>query len=110
MEGFNKTSHFIAKELKNYGQKGLRLVADIVREKAKRSVGFLYETVDNKVNYLIFVGQDIVNERSANKLIKEVSSVLGGGGGGKPHMAEGGGGDPKKISETVDFLKSKLQQ
>jgi alanyl-tRNA synthetase len=103
-------NHFITKELKNYGQKGMRLVADIIRDKAKRSVGFLYENVNNKINYLIFVGQDIVKELPANKLIKEVSTILGGGGGGKVYMAEGGGGNPQKISETVKFLKSKLQK
>lgn len=100
-----KQSKVIAKKFDNFGTEALRIVADLIGERIKNSLGFLYEEEKGKINYLIFVGNDLVKEHPANKLIKEMSKILGGGGGGKPHMAEGGGGNPKKIDEAIIYLK-----
>ncbi|OGC42313.1 alanine--tRNA ligase [candidate division WOR-3 bacterium RBG_13_43_14] len=102
---YQEKSNFISQELKNYGPKGMRMVADMIREKAKDSIGFLYENVANRINYLIFVGDNKVKIVPAGKLIKEISKILGGGGGGRPHLAEGGGGDPAKITAAIDRLR-----
>ncbi len=106
---WEEKSNFIAKELKNYGSQGMRLVADMIRAKTKKALGIFYEKKKGKIYYLIFVGDEFVNKLPANNLIREVSKILGGGGGGRPHMAEGGGGDPTKISQAIDFLKSKIK-
>ncbi len=106
---WEEKSNFVAKELKNYGGQGMRLVADLIREKSKKAAGFFYEKTKGKINFLIFVGDELVKKYPANKLIKDVSKILGGGGGGRPHMAEGGGGDPKKVAEAIDFLKTKIE-
>jgi alanyl-tRNA synthetase len=105
---WEEKSTFIAKELKNYGGQGMRLVADMIRAKTKKVIGIFYEQKKEKIYYLIFVGDELVNTLPANKLIGEVSKILGGGGGGRIHMAEGGGGDPKKISQAIDLLRNKL--
>ncbi len=102
---YQEKSNFISQELKNYGTKGMRMVADMIREKAGDAVGFLYENVNDRVNYLIFVGDNKTKVLPAIKLIKEVSKVLGGGGGGKPHLAEGGGGAPAKVQAAIVHLK-----
>ncbi len=102
---YQEKNNFISQELKNYGPKGMRMVADMIREKAKDSVGFLYENVNNRISYLIFVGDNKVKTLPAVKLIKEISKILGGGGGGKPHLAEGGGGDPAKVKVAIEQLK-----
>jgi alanyl-tRNA synthetase len=104
-----KQSKVIAKKFDNFGTEALRIVADLIREGAKNSLGLLYEEEKGKINYLVFVGDDLVKKHPATKLIKEVSKILGGGGGGKPHMAEGGGGDPTKISEAITYLKNKIK-
>ncbi len=106
---WEEKSNFIAQELKNYGQKGMRMVADIIREKAKNVLGLLYENINGKINYLIFVGPAREKQHPANKLIKDLTKIIGGGGGGRPHMAEGGGGDPQKIPEAILFLKKMIQ-
>ncbi len=93
-----------------YDTEALRTIADLIRDQAKDVLGIFYQEIKGKVNYLIFVGQDLVKEYPANKLIKEVGKIIGGGGGGRPHMAEGGGGDPQKISETTAFLKNKFKK
>jgi len=100
----------IVDELKNFGKNGMRMVADILMAKAEDSIGMLYETVNQKVNYLIFVGRNKVNKHPANKLIKEISRIIGGGGGGRSHLAEGGGGNPAKIKEAAAYLKNIIKQ
>ncbi|MBN2621504.1 alanine--tRNA ligase [candidate division WOR-3 bacterium] len=102
---FEDKTRFIDQELKNYGHKGMRMVADIVRGKAPDAIGFLYEKVQNKVNYLVFVGKGREKDFPANTLIKEIGKNLGGGGGGRPHMAEGGGGDPANIESAIVALR-----
>ena len=106
---WEEKSNFVAKELKNYGGQGMRLVADLIREKANKAAGFFYEKTKGKINFLIFVGDELVKKYPANKLLKDVSKILGGGGGGRPRMAEGGGGDPKRVAEAIDFLKNKIK-
>jgi alanyl-tRNA synthetase len=100
--------HYIVQELTNYGHTGMRMVADILRDKASDSIGFLYETQKGRLNYLIYTGKDLVKTLPAHSLIKEISAILGGGGGGKSHMAEGGGGDPEKIADVVNYMKNKV--
>ena len=100
----------ISREFHNYGPTALRNIADEIRNYKKDSVGLFYEKEKDKINYLIFVGQDLIKEYPANQLIKEIGKILGGGGGGKSYMAEGGGGNPKKISEAITYLKNKLRK
>jgi alanyl-tRNA synthetase len=80
----------------------------MVREQSPDSSGILYQETSGKINYLLYVGPELVKRFPANKLIKEVSRILGGGGGGRPHLAEGGGGDPKKIAEAVVYLEKTI--
>ncbi len=98
----------IAQQFDKYSPDAMRLTADFIRKDVNDCIGILYQKVSGKINYLIFVGQDLVKEHPANKLIKEISKILGGGGGGKPHMAEGGGGDPKRIPDAINYLKTKI--
>jgi alanyl-tRNA synthetase len=98
----------IAQQFNKYSPDAMRLTADFIRKDVNDCIGILYQKVSGKINYLIFVGQDLVKEHPANKLIKEISKILGGGGGGKPYMAEGGGGDPKRIPDAINYLKTKI--
>jgi len=95
----------ISRKFDEYPGETLRAIADHIREKAHDSAGILYQETKGKINYLIFVGSDLVEKLPATQLMKEISKILGGGGGGKPHLAEGGGGDPKKVADAVTHLK-----
>ncbi|UCG31304.1 MAG: alanine--tRNA ligase [candidate division WOR-3 bacterium] len=99
----------IDQRLDDYPGEFLRILADMIREKAPNSMGLLYQETGGKLNYLIFVGPGLVKTNPANKLIKDISKILGGGGGGRPHLAEGGGADLKKIPDAVAYLKQKLE-
>jgi len=98
----------IAQQFDKYTPDAMRLTADFIRKDVKDCMGILYQQVSGEINYLIFVGQDLVKKYPANKLIKEISKILGGRGGGRPHMAEGGGGDPKRIPDAINYLKTKI--
>jgi alanyl-tRNA synthetase len=87
----------------------LRAIADFVREHAKDSIGLLYQETEGKITYLLFVGPNMVKRYPADKLIIEISNVLGGGGGGRPHLAEGGGGNPKKVAKAIAFLETTVK-
>jgi alanyl-tRNA synthetase len=95
----------ISHEFKNYPSETLRGIADFIRERAHDSAGIFYQKTRGKINYLLFVGPNLAQRFPANKLMKEISGILGGGGGGKPHLAEGGGGDPSKITAAVAYLE-----
>uniref|UniRef100_A0A7C4TCD9 Alanine--tRNA ligase n=1 Tax=candidate division WOR-3 bacterium TaxID=2052148 RepID=A0A7C4TCD9_UNCW3 len=103
-----KKMKFVIRRFDDFGIEGMRLIADIVREKTSHLLGFFYEVVKNKVNYLVFTTKDLEKELPANAMIKIVSKIIGGGGGGKSHLAEGGGGSLEKISELEEFFKKKF--
>jgi alanyl-tRNA synthetase len=102
-----KTTVF-SQQFEDYPKDTMRAIADIIREQAKDSIGLLYQEVEGKLMYLLFVGPNLVKRFPAQELIKKISKILGGGGGGRPHLAEGGGGDIKKVASAVAFLKKTL--
>ena len=97
--------NFLIEGFKDYGIDGLRMIADIMREKAKSLIGIFYEESKGKLNYLVFVTADLVKIRSAGDIVKELRKIWGGGGGGRPHLAEGGGADPAKIDAVRSYLQ-----
>lgn len=103
-------SNLVIHRLKDYGIEGMRLIADLLRDRAKNLIGILYEEVNGKVDYLVFITPDMANKHPANVLIKEISKIIGGGGGGRDLLAEGGGGNLKKIPELIEYLKNKFKK
>ncbi len=101
-----KDQRYIIKRLDGFTNEAMRQVADFIREKEKDKLGILYDIVHNRVNYLVFVGDELKDKLPAQNLIKAISKVIGGGGGGKPHLAEGGGGKPDKIPELLAYFKT----
>jgi alanyl-tRNA synthetase len=97
-------------KLDKYPAEIMRTAADQIRGQSPDSVGMIYQEVRGRINYLICAGDNMTKTHPANKLIKDISKILGGGGGGKPHLAEGGGGDPKKIKEAVAFLEKTVNK
>jgi alanyl-tRNA synthetase len=100
----------ISQKFENYPNDTLRAIADLIRERAQDSVGIIYQEAQGKINYLLFVGPALVKKYPANKLMKDVSKILGGGGGGRPHLAEGGGGNPKKVADAVAYLEGLINK
>jgi alanyl-tRNA synthetase len=98
-------NRFVSHRFDDYAGDTMRAIADMIREQAKDTIGIFYQETRGKINYLLFVGPELVKRHPADKLVKDISKIFGGGGGGRPHLAEGGGGDPKKIDKVLTYLE-----
>ena len=109
-EMYYKKSRYLIVKLLGFGQNGMRMIADHIREREKDVIGFLYEKIDGqKIDYVVFVGDNFKKRCPANVLIKDINTILGGGGGGRPHIAEGGGGILNKVPQVKIYLEEKLK-
>ncbi|OOM81480.1 alanine--tRNA ligase [Clostridium puniceum] len=98
-----KDINVIAYELRDVDSDALRDVCEKVRDKVENSIVVLISSKDGKVIICAMATKEaVVKGAHCGKLIKEVSSILGGGGGGRPDMAQAGGKSPEKIQEAIE--------
>ena len=98
-----KDINVIAYELKDVDGDALRDVCEKVRDKVENSIVLLMSENAGKVIICAMATKDAVAKGAhCGKLIKEVSTILGGGGGGRPDMAQAGGKLPEKIQEAIE--------
>ena len=98
-----KDINVISYELKDVDADTLRDVCEKVRDKAQNSIVLLMSANAGKVTICSMATKDAVAKGAhCGKLIKEVSTMLGGGGGGRPDMAQAGGKLPEKIQEAIE--------
>lgn len=105
-----QNTRVVAHQFKDLDAETIRMVADVIRTKTNNVVGLFYSQQKKKISYIVFVGDDLLKQSPANKLINDIGKILGGGGGGKPHLAEGGGGNPQKVAEAIAYLESKFKK
>lgn len=83
----------------------MRQYAEKLRDRLGRAVVVLGSvTEDNKVILVCTVSKDLAAKYPANKIVKELATVVGGGGGGRSDMAQAGGTDPSKLDEALARL------
>ncbi len=99
----------IISEVRARNVSDLRGKMDIVRDKDKAAVIFLYSVIDNKISLVMNVPKGLTEKIDASKIIKEASAVVGGTGGGKRDMAQGGGTDLKKLSLIKERVVSSIK-
>jgi alanyl-tRNA synthetase len=80
----------------------LRELADKLRDKMAPAVVVLGAPGDGKVTLICTVSKEITGRFRADKLIREIASVVGGGGGGRADFAQAGGSDVTKLDEAVE--------
>ena len=86
--------------------RGLRAVADLIRQKAISAVVVLFGSGGEKVSLLAAVTADLLAKGwDARQLLKEAGAWAGGGGGGRPDLAQGGGKDASRLAEAVTALR-----
>jgi alanyl-tRNA synthetase len=83
--------------------KGLREMADRLRDRIGSGILLLGAEGDGKAMTLCAVTPDLLPRYSAQKLVQELAGLVGGKGGGRPDMAQAGG--PK-----VEGLNSALEK
>jgi len=63
-----------------------------------------------KIRVIVYAGDDISKEKSAGKIVKNISQMLGGAGGGSPKFAQGGGTDKSKKEDAIKNAKSMINE
>jgi alanyl-tRNA synthetase len=79
----------------------LRNLADELKSKLERGVVVLATSNGDKVTLVAAITANLNPRLHAGKLVKEISSLVGGSGGGRPDMAEAGGKEPNKLPEAL---------
>ncbi len=80
----------------------LRALSDTVREQIGSGVVVLGGVRNDRAALAVAVTKDLTASVDANKLAKQIASIVGGGGGGFPHSATGGGKDVARLSEALE--------
>ncbi len=84
--------------------KGLRELADTLKDRLGSGVLAIGAANDGKATLLVAVTKDLTDRFKAGDLIKQLAPVVGGSGGGKPELAQAGGSIPEKLDEALDKL------
>ena len=80
----------------------LRSMGDTVRANAPKMVAILCGIMDGKANISVSCGKEAVAAGAhAGKLVKELTSLIGGSGGGRPDSAMGGTSEIFRVDEAL---------
>lgn len=94
-------TNVIASRVDGLDEKGLRELADRLRDKLQPAVVVLGTVQGDRVVLLAAVSKDIVKRHHAGNIIKHIAPLVGGGGGGRPDFAQAGGKDPARLEEAL---------
>jgi alanyl-tRNA synthetase len=81
--------------------KGLRELADQLRERLGSGVIVLGAAADDKASLLVAVTKDLTGRLQAGKLIAPLAETVGGRGGGRPDLAQAGGNLPGNLDQAL---------
>jgi alanyl-tRNA synthetase len=81
--------------------KGLRELADSLKERLKSGVIVLGCADGVKANLLAAVTADLTVRWKAGDIIKTLAPIIGGNGGGRPELAQAGGTKPENLDEAL---------
>jgi alanyl-tRNA synthetase len=81
--------------------KGLREMADRLRDKLGSGVVAIGCSFDGKANLLVAVTRDLTDRLRAGELVAAMASEVGGRGGGRPDLAQAGGTQPERLDAAL---------
>jgi alanyl-tRNA synthetase len=91
----------VASRVEGVDDKGLRELADRLRDKLQPAVIVLGSTQGERVALLATVSKDATKKYHAGNIIKQIAPIVGGGGGGRPDFAQAGGKDASRLAEAL---------
>jgi alanyl-tRNA synthetase len=91
----------LATRVEGLDDKGLRAMADNLRERMRSGVIVLGAAHGDRALLLAAVTQDLTGRYHAGNIIKQLAPMVGGGGGGRPDFAQAGGKDPTRLDEAL---------
>jgi alanyl-tRNA synthetase len=84
--------------------KGLREMADTLKERIGSGVVVLGCEHERKAGLLVAVTDDLLSRFKAGELIRPLAAIVGGRGGGKPELAQAGGSCPERLDEALEAV------
>jgi alanyl-tRNA synthetase len=100
----------VASRVEWVDEKGLRDIADRVRDKLQPAVVVLGAVQGDRVALLAAVSKEATKRYHAGNLIKHLAPLVGGGGGGRPDFAQAGGKDPSRLDEALQKVYELIEQ
>jgi alanyl-tRNA synthetase len=91
----------VASRVEGVDDKGLRDLADRLRDKLNPAVVVLGAVQDGRVALLAAVSKEATKKYHAGNILKQIAPVVGGGGGGRPDFAQAGGKDATRLDEAL---------
>jgi alanyl-tRNA synthetase len=91
----------LATRVEGLDDKGLREMADRLRDRIKSGVVVLGAAQGERALLLAAVTKDLTGRFHAGNIIKQLAPLVGGGGGGRPDFAQAGGKDPARLDEAL---------
>ena len=91
----------LATRVEGLDDKGLRDLADRLRDRIKTGVVVLGAADGDRALLLAAVTKDATDRFHAGNIIKALAPVVGGKGGGRPDLAQAGGKDPARLDEAL---------
>jgi alanyl-tRNA synthetase len=91
----------LATRVEGLDDKGLREMADKLRDRIKSGVVVLGAAQGDRALLLAAVTKDLTGRFHAGNIIKHLAPMVGGGGGGRPDFAQAGGKDPGRIDAAL---------
>lgn len=91
----------VASRVEGVDDKGLRELADRLRDKLQPAVIVLGSAQGERVALLAAVSKDATEKYHAGNIIKQIAPLVGGGGGGRPDFAQAGGKDASRLAEAL---------
>jgi len=92
----------LATRVEGVDDRGLRELADTLRDRIKSGVVVLGMAQADRAVLLAAVTKDLTGRFHAGNLIKQLAPLVGGGGGGRPDFAQAGGKDPARLDAALD--------
>ena len=100
----------LAAKLDGVDAKGLREVADKLKDKLGNCALLLAVTEGEKVSLVAAVSKDLTGKIKAGDLVNFVAMQVGGKGGGRPDMAMAGGTDASQLPKALASVTGYIQQ
>jgi alanyl-tRNA synthetase len=91
----------LATRVDGLDDKGLREMADRLRDRIKSGVVVLGAALGERAVLLAAVTKDLTGKYHAGNIIKQLAPLVGGGGGGRPDFAQAGGKDPTRLDAAL---------
>ncbi|MEJ2200601.1 MAG: alanine--tRNA ligase, partial [Desulfuromonadaceae bacterium] len=88
-------------EIPGSDPKGLREMADQLRDRLQSGVLVLGCKLEDKACLLVAVTKDLNDRLHAGHLIRSLAEQVGGKGGGRPELAQAGGSQPEQLAAAL---------